>query len=118
MRAGWGGVIELCAFDDLADPGAKGPFVVGGVSLFVVRKGGEVFAYRNSCPHVGAPLEMEPDRYLDSWGDAIVCSYHGAHFDLSTGACLLGPCRGKGLTPYGVSVRNGMVMLDSLPDGI
>lgn len=109
---------ELCAFDDIAEPGSAGPFTVGGVSLFVVRKDNQVFAYRNSCPHVGAPLEMEPDRYIDPWGEAIVCSVHGARFEIETGACLGGPCRGKALTAYAVSVRNGKVTLDSLPDGI
>ncbi|MEW5729960.1 MAG: Rieske (2Fe-2S) protein [Pseudomonadota bacterium] len=109
---------ELCAFDDLPEPGAKGPFTVDGVSVFLVRKDNEVFGYVNSCPHVGAPLEMEPDRFLDAWGEAIVCSVHGANFHIETGACLGGPCRGKGLTAYPVTVRNGKVMSGPPSEGI
>lgn len=111
-------MIELCAFGDLAEPGALGPFVVGGVSLFVVRKDGAVYAYRDRCPHAGAPLEMEPNRFLDAWGETIVCSLHGARFEPASGACLGGPCRGKALTAIPVAIRNGMVTIDRLPEGI
>lgn len=35
--------------------------------------------------------------YLNRAGDRIVCSAHGAEFDIASGQCLLGPCLGQSL---------------------
>jgi len=86
----------LCLLADLPDPGAKGPFRVGDTLVFVVHVDGVVRAYVDSCPHAFAPLEMEPDRFLDISRQHILCSLHGAHFDPSSGRCLMGPCQGRG----------------------
>ncbi|MFW5843542.1 MAG: Rieske 2Fe-2S domain-containing protein, partial [Spirochaetota bacterium] len=49
-------------------------------SVLLVRKGENLFAWGNACPHVGCPL---------SWGyihgDEIVCGCHNARFDITTG---------------------------------
>ena len=49
-------------------------------SVLLVRKGDDLFAWSNACPHVGCPL---------SWGhihgDEIVCGCHNARFDITTG---------------------------------
>ena len=56
----------------------------GAVVLFRVE--GEVFAYRNECPHRGGPV-----------GEGIVaagvvtCPSHGYRFDVRTGACVSRP---------------------------
>lgn len=111
----------LCALADIPDPGAK-EFTaeVDGqtVSIFVVHRNGEVFGYVNSCPHVGAPLNWEVDKFLDLGGEEILCHMHGARFSIETGACLMGPCRQKRLRPYPVAVSHGNVVKDSCPDGI
>lgn len=104
----------LCLLSDLDATGAKGPIRVDrdgrAVSIFVVRQDDRVFAYEDSCPHAFAPLEMEPDRFLDLTGTALLCTMHGARFDIATGACVLGPCKGRSLTPYPVRIRNGEVI--------
>ena len=82
------------------------------MELFVVRRDGQVFAYLNTCPHTGAPLEWMPDRFLDVTESLIQCGMHGAMFDMADGSCLRGPCRGQGLTALSVSVTDGEVMLD------
>lgn len=114
--------VDLCAVDDIPDPGAKGPFAVTldgeRVGVFVVRMDGRVTAFVDRCPHVGAPLAMEPDAFLDLTRTEILCSMHGARFDAETGLCRLGPCKGKRLTPYAVTLRNGRVLAGSSPDGI
>ncbi|MGE5545826.1 MAG: Rieske (2Fe-2S) protein [Solirubrobacterales bacterium] len=103
----------LCDLAEIADPGSK-EFAVEAdgrrQSVFVVRRGDEVFGYINSCPHIGAPLNWEPDKFLDLSGEEIVCSMHGAHFDIESGACLMGPCPGKSLRSYDVVVRDGKVV--------
>lgn len=104
----------LCDLADIASPGCKGPFTVSHdgvqVAAFLYRKGAKVWGWVDSCPHARAPLEMEPDRFLDLTGEYLVCSLHGAHFEPRTGACVLGPCRGRSLTAYPVHIRNGKVI--------
>ena len=106
--------IILCDFDDIASPGCKGPFTVlhegATLAVFVYRKGAKVWGWVDDCPHVHAPLEMEPDRFLDFTGEYLLCSMHGAHFDPKTGACVLGPCKGRSLKAYPVLILNGKVI--------
>ena len=100
----------LCLVSDLPDPGAKGPFRVGAVDVFVVRQGDVIRAWENSCPHAFAPLEMEPDRFLDLTGTYVLCTLHGAHFEPDTGACVLGPCKGRHLTAYPIRIDHGKII--------
>ncbi len=102
----------LCRVADLPDPGAKGFVFQEGEDLFqgfLVRRGSEVFGYIDRCPHAGFPLALDPDRYLTREGDAILCSSHGALFRLADGLCVSGPCAGKRLRPWNVSVQDGEV---------
>lgn len=92
---------------DLDDPGAKGFLVGDGDWPFrglVVRKGGEVCAYANVCPHARHALDFPPDRFLAPDGEFLRCSSHGALFDPLTGACVMGPCAGRGLIALAVRV--------------
>lgn len=100
----------LCLLSDLADPGAKGPFRVGSVDVFVVRQGDSIRAWENSCPHAFAPLEMEPDRFLDLTGTYVLCTLHGAHFEPDSGVCVLGPCKGRHLTAYPIRIDHGKII--------
>ncbi|MCB9521234.1 MAG: Rieske 2Fe-2S domain-containing protein [Myxococcales bacterium] len=55
---------------------------VGIRQLGATRIAGAVHAFRNPCPHAGAPLSGGELR-----GTTIVCSRHGWAFDVVTGAC-------------------------------
>ncbi|WP_085988791.1 Rieske (2Fe-2S) protein [Paramagnetospirillum caucaseum] len=99
----------LCALADIGDPGARG-MVVDGKRVFVVRKGGQVFGYVNSCPHVGAPLNLEDDRFLDLFQTSILCANHFALFEIEDGRCVRGPCLGRSLEPFPVEIRDGLVV--------
>jgi nitrite reductase/ring-hydroxylating ferredoxin subunit len=104
--------IRLCALGELADPGARGFRFRAGDALFaafLVREGGEVRGWVDSCPHNGWPLAVMDDRYLTGTGDRILCAAHGAVFRLGDGVCTAGPCAGERLTPWPVAVRNGWV---------
>lgn len=110
--------IPLCALADLDDPGSRGFDLRtpdGALALFVVRRGGRLHAYRNSCPHTGAPLEWLPHQFLDAEGELIQCALHGALFRIDTGECLHGPCLGEHLQPLPLVVRDGLILLRSLP---
>lgn len=84
----------LCHIDDIDDEQSKG-FEVGGDNLFAVKKNGQVFLYRNSCPHLGVELNWQEDKFLDMDGMLIQCSTHGALFLIEDGACVSGPCQGQ-----------------------
>lgn len=64
-------------------------------------------AYKNSCPHTGAPLNWTPDQFLTTTGRYIQCSIHGAMFKTDTGECFSGPCAGKFLTTLPVVEDSG-----------
>ena len=104
----------LCALADIADPGAKG-FVVerngARLRIFVVRQGDAGFGYVNSCPHVGAPLNLEDDKFLDIFQTGILCANHFALFEIESGHCVRGPCNGRNLEPFPVMVRDGTVVI-------
>ncbi|OSQ43937.1 Rieske (2Fe-2S) protein [Thalassospira sp. MCCC 1A01428] len=104
----------LCALDDLDATGAKGLFVGEGAArqnIFVVREEDAVFGYVNSCPHIGVPLEFEPDEFISEFGGEILCSTHGARFRIEDGYCVSGPCSGDALEPVAVKVVGGNVVM-------
>lgn len=97
----------LCLLDELPDGQSRGfdPTASGRDTLFIVRQGEQLHAWRNACPHVdGAPMAWRKDAYLNGARDRIVCYAHGAQFDIASGQCLLGPCLGQHLTPVPVSI--------------
>jgi nitrite reductase/ring-hydroxylating ferredoxin subunit len=103
----------LCRIEDLADGTAKGfgPAPGGFTGLFAVRRGEEVFVYVNSCPHIGVPLDWAPDRFLSTDGARIVCSTHGAEFEIATGLCIGGPCLGDRLEPVMIEIKDGVILV-------
>ncbi len=85
---------------DLPDGDSRGfdPQNTGRDTCIVVRQGQRVFSYLNACPHVDcAPLAWRKDQYLNADKSRIMCSGHGALFDIPTGVCTLGPCVGERL---------------------
>lgn len=109
----------ICTLQELADPGSRA-FKTGTGNWplrgFVVRRGDAVFAYVNRCPHAGHPLNWQPDAFLTQDRELILCGSHGALFDIATGACVAGPCFGRGLQRIAVRVVQGEVLLDEDPD--
>lgn len=104
----------LCRLDDFAETGAKGVSLSEGPmagEAFVVREGSAVYGYANACPHIGTPLDFLPDRFLTRDRRQILCSTHGARFDIATGLCVAGPCRGRSLRRLPVKIENGVVIL-------
>ena len=67
--------------------------------LFAIRQDNQLFAYWNSCPHMGIPLNWMPEKFLDLDGVFLQCSSHGALFKVDDGECVGGPCVGDHLSP-------------------
>ncbi len=105
-------VLFDCALLD--DPGSRG-FQVNwqGQVLqgFVVHRDRQLFAYVNSCPHTGAPLDWVDHQFLDLDGAYIQCAVHDARFEIDTGLCVAGPCPGARLRPLLVEVVDNQVVL-------
>ena len=78
---------------------------------FVVHHPQGVSAYLNCCPHTGAPLNWQPDQFLDFEQKHILCSLHGALFRSDDGFCIAGPCLGESLTPVPVSVDKDQILV-------
>ena len=78
---------------------------------FVVRYEGKVRAYLNRCAHVPMELDWQRGVFFDAAGLYLVCATHGAMYHPATGACLGGPCRGRGLVPLSVVETDGQIFL-------
>jgi len=106
--------VVLCRLDELQDPGSRGLTLQQGdrmLDVFVVRKGQVVYAYVNSCPHTGSPLDWVEHEYLSLDRRHIQCAMHAALFRLEDGRCVAGPCVGASLTPVSVEVEAGLVIV-------
>ena len=99
----------LKALDAVPDPGGA-PADYEALPILIVRSGRTVKAYINVCPHQGRPLCLPSGRTLVSEGRFVVCPFHGASFDIETGACAGGPAGKTGLKPIAVEVRDGQVV--------
>ncbi|POF33848.1 Rieske (2Fe-2S) protein [Roseibium marinum] len=75
--------------------------------IVIIRWGLQAFGYVNRCPHDGVNLDWEQDQFLDAYGTRLMCGKHGALFDIGTGDCIDGPCKGEGLQPIDVRVIEG-----------
>jgi nitrite reductase/ring-hydroxylating ferredoxin subunit len=109
----------LCHLADLPDGGGKGFWFgrdTARFGLFLIRQGDHVYAYENSCPHRGTPLDWQPDRFLDRDGRHILCATHGALFRIEDGFCLSGPCAGAGLRKLAIARRGAALYLDESGD--
>lgn len=78
---------ELCRLDQiegvlsLTVESEKGAF-----PMLVARFGEGVRAYVNACPHQFLPLDYHGNQILSADGTRLLCTAHGASFDIDTGA--------------------------------
>ena len=101
--------IKVGAFAELGDGEVK-VFDQDGCEGIVVRSGDAIYACERYCSHELFPLEFG----LMQDPTTLRCTFHGAMFDIRTGA-VLGPPATVGLKTYAVSVENGEIVVD-VPD--
>jgi 3-phenylpropionate/trans-cinnamate dioxygenase ferredoxin subunit len=110
--------IVLCRAEELG-PGERRIAAVAGTEVGVFNLGDRFVAYRNLCPHQGAPvclgrvsgttLPSAPGEYVFGLhGRVLTCPWHGWQFDLETGRALGSRER---LAPIEVAVEDGTVVL-------
>jgi nitrite reductase/ring-hydroxylating ferredoxin subunit len=100
--------VRLCRADEVAEGKGRGFRLGTGTdqtAVFVIRRGGVLRGYVNSCPHIGTPLDWLPDRFFTRDGQHLLCGTHGAMFRPEDGVCVRGPCLGKSLAPARIAVE-------------
>jgi nitrite reductase/ring-hydroxylating ferredoxin subunit len=78
----------------------------GGKDIALIRAGDNFFAIDNECSHVGGPLCEGTVS-----GDEVVCPWHAARFNLTTGKAMAGPARSD-LHSYTVRVQGDDVEVE------
>ena len=104
----------ICQQNEIEDPGSRGfnvEFKGKSISGFVVKKDEQFFAYLNSCPHTGAPLDCVEHQFLDMDGALIQCAVHDARFNIEKGLCLSGPCVGDSLQELTIIKQDNQLFL-------
>jgi nitrite reductase/ring-hydroxylating ferredoxin subunit len=91
---------------DGVPPGTAKQVTVGGRILALFNVNGTIYAIDDTCPHRGASLW---EGYCER--NEVTCPWHGARFDLTTGAHLSPPAQ-KGVTAYKVQVVGGEIEVD------
>jgi nitrite reductase/ring-hydroxylating ferredoxin subunit len=113
-------VFVICAAESIA-PGSAKAFSLSRIvetdegrpfPIVIIRTAAnDYFGYVNTCPHkrtwlnIGAGEFFSPDRAF------LKCGRHGSNFEIDTGLCVAGPCKGKSLEPIAVTVIDGEVCL-------
>jgi len=106
--------------DELADgearivafPEGRAPYR----SIIVARVGDEHRAWWNVCRHLPVPLDggtlVAPLEERE-----LVCTTHGARFELDAGLCTSGPCEGEALETIELRREAGQIVADVLVSG-
>ena len=106
---------RLCAVSDIEEDGSiavRATIDGEAVQLMLIRKDGLVHAYKNICPHIGAPLDFTPGQFLNLERNFILCSTHGALFQIEDGACVSGPCQGQSPEAVPSKISDDSVWID------
>jgi nitrite reductase/ring-hydroxylating ferredoxin subunit len=104
----------LCALEAIADGGALALDAERegqSLALVLVRRGGEVWGYRNRCPHFSVPLDFHPGEFCTYRSQVLMCAHHSALFRFEDGHCIEGPCEGSRLEAVPVRLVEGRVIL-------
>ena len=80
-------------------PGQSKYVQAEGHEIALFNSGGAFYAIDNTCTHAGGPLAEGTLQ-----GEEVECPWHGAHFNVKTGAVLTPPA-GEGVASYPVRVN-------------
>jgi nitrite reductase/ring-hydroxylating ferredoxin subunit len=90
-------------------PGKMLQRMVGETYVCVYNVGGTFYATQDECAHAGGPLH---EGELD--GVRITCPWHGACYDVTTGAVLKPPAK-RGLKLFRVTIDDDIGRVDEPP---
>ncbi len=120
MRSGEVEVFVVCAAESI-EPGDAKAFSLSRITetgesrpfpIVVVRTDANgYFGYVNTCPHQRTWLNIGTGEFFSRDRAFLRCGRHGATFEIDTGLCVDGPCRGESLNPIALAVIDGEVCL-------
>ncbi len=87
-------------------PGRAAAFEVDGVRIALFNVAGTYYALDDTCPHNGGPLSEG-----EVATEKVTCPWHGAEFDLQTGAVLAPPAF-EGVRSYKVVVEGSDIQVE------
>ncbi len=96
---------DVAASQDIQDESFLSVELQEDERVLLVRSGGELRAWADSCPHVGCPLSNG-----DLADGVLTCPCHNARFDARTGG-MLSPPSLDDLSRYELSERDGRVLV-------
>jgi nitrite reductase/ring-hydroxylating ferredoxin subunit len=106
---------------ELLKPGQRQLVDVDGVEIAVVNVEGNLYAFRNTCPHQGASmifgpitgtmLPSEPQKYQYGCDNEIVrCPLHGWEFEMKSGKSIFAPDK-VSIKTFEVREEEGFIVL-------
>ncbi len=97
--------VKVASTGEIAPSSAK-QVEVNGKTIALFNFDGNYYALDNECTHRGGPLA---EGYVE--GESVTCPWHGAQFNIKTGA-VLGPPAAKPVTQYNVRVQGNDVEVE------
>ncbi len=101
-------LVEVAAVADVP-PETPVRVEVGGTPICLVNVGGTIYAVHDICTHA---MQSLSGGWVDA--DRLECPRHGAAFSVVTGEALTPPASAP-LPVFGVTMRDGRVLLDPTP---
>ena len=102
--------IKLCGVGDFSDQQVlkvNHPLKIDK-SIVIIRKDGKFYSYENVCPHFLVQLDYRSGQFSIYQNQVIMCAHHSALFNIETGLCIDGPCKGQSL----IKVENEQINQD------
>jgi nitrite reductase/ring-hydroxylating ferredoxin subunit len=97
-------IIDIASLKEMPENGMR-VFQIQDEEILVINYQGEIYTYKNRCPHLGYPLF-----YGELEGNILKCGFHYNKFDITTGKAL-GPVTHKDLTKIENIVKDGKIYI-------
>ncbi|WP_445115343.1 Rieske (2Fe-2S) protein [Acinetobacter sp. WZC-1] len=107
--------IQLCHIDAFHQKQAvklKHPFRPE-ISIVVIHRDGQYFGYENVCPHFSVQLDYREGEFSIYNNEVIMCAHHSALFNIQTGECIDGPCKGQHLSQIKCEVMDRILYFNN-----
>lgn len=76
----------------------------------IVENDGKYVCWLNYCRHI-TTVKLHDGEKLPRRNGEIICNNHGAIFDIKTGECHHGPCKGSSLIEIDITIEDGSILL-------
>jgi nitrite reductase/ring-hydroxylating ferredoxin subunit len=101
------GMLTRVASVDQLPSGQMRAVTVGADAVAIANADGRVFAFGDTCPHMGCSLAEG-----SLTGTAVTCACHGSRFDVATGEVLRGPAE-EGVQTWPVHLDGSSISVET-----